>query len=417
MSTLTRADGVQFVVHPYRDSLRPEKKTLLLLQRIRAISEEQGAFVHLFKRDNQEIEAVFSREPGYLLGESVRYYFHQARNLIFCERLEANTLLVVVVQSGTVFLDMTIQPALLKRELAPLTTATEPFQVYLSGDVPFIWEAVEADADDTLFTLPASLILSCERLEKPLFTRLPVLPALQLVSLTPALKSVGLTQNHSLTIGLCIGLCALVAAGALLLPRKTSPTPPPAASITNPYAAFTTAMQSPAPLLQLETALSIVAQYAVLPGWRLQSAEFTPYNAHLVLQPAGSNLQNLQELASANGFTVRWDTDHTNIDGKMVLPNRSEIQDLYPLDALLNHTIGHLQNLLTDDASIQITQTQTHGSAKQATLMITFAHMSPELIGLLGKSLESLPASVELLELKPAGGSFKGSLQLSIWGT
>ena len=70
MSLLNRPDGVQFVVQPYRERIAIGKRAVMV-QRIRLLSEQHGQYVLLSPLGQDAIEAVFSKESGYLLGETI----------------------------------------------------------------------------------------------------------------------------------------------------------------------------------------------------------------------------------------------------------------------------------------------------------------------------------------------------------
>ena len=74
MSLLNRPDGIQFVVQPYRERIAIGKRSVMV-QRIRLLSEQHGQYVLISPLTKDAVEAVFSKESGYLLGESVWTYF------------------------------------------------------------------------------------------------------------------------------------------------------------------------------------------------------------------------------------------------------------------------------------------------------------------------------------------------------
>ena len=74
MTLLTRGDGTPFVIQAYRELLITHKRSMLL-QEIRMLAEQQGQYLRLSKNKDQNIEAVFNNEPGYLLAESIWQYF------------------------------------------------------------------------------------------------------------------------------------------------------------------------------------------------------------------------------------------------------------------------------------------------------------------------------------------------------
>ena len=77
-----------------------------MIQRIRLLSEQNGQYILLSRFDEHAIEAVFSKESGYLLGETIWHYFDNPQYLIFCERLskENNQVLLVIIRDNEVYL-------------------------------------------------------------------------------------------------------------------------------------------------------------------------------------------------------------------------------------------------------------------------------------------------------------------------
>ncbi len=78
------------------------------------------------------MEAVFSKESGYLLGENVWTYFDKSPYLIFCERLskDTNQVLLVIVRANEVYLDTVVDNEKLRTELVPLMTMPGIFSGY-----------------------------------------------------------------------------------------------------------------------------------------------------------------------------------------------------------------------------------------------------------------------------------------------
>src|SRR3990167_1660901 len=217
MPILTRNDGAQFVIQAHRELLTYKRKSLLS-QRVRHIAEGRGPFASLIKKRASQYEVIFSHEPGYLLGESVQYYFNQAQNLIFCEALAKNSgFLVVVVRKGMVCLDTVITENALHTVLAPLLVGDELFQVVTFGETPFKENAKHP-------VLPSCLIASFEKLDNSLFERLPKLPVLKLLSLPLVLKPehVIFRPTFLITIATMMIISAIVCCG--LLWEKAIPT-------------------------------------------------------------------------------------------------------------------------------------------------------------------------------------------------
>src|SRR3990167_990187 len=120
MSTLTRSDGTQFVMQAYRELLTVERHSQLM-QTLRQLIDQQGEFIVILKKNQRTVEAVLSKEPGFLFGESIWEFFGKPAHLIYCEFDPTDgEILLVVIQDSVVYLDKKIQPADLRTELLPL---------------------------------------------------------------------------------------------------------------------------------------------------------------------------------------------------------------------------------------------------------------------------------------------------------
>src|SRR5687768_4951897 len=103
MPTIKRADGAQFAIHTYRELLKLQRPALMKNE-IRLLAQNHGEYIRLFKQNQKNLEAIFSRDPGFLLGESVWHYFGKPSDLIYCEALpEGQQAIVVVIKANTVY--------------------------------------------------------------------------------------------------------------------------------------------------------------------------------------------------------------------------------------------------------------------------------------------------------------------------
>lgn len=120
MPVLIRDDGSQFITRAYRELLSA-KKFALQKREVTLLERDNGSFVRLFRQSNGDIEAVFSHEQGYLLGETVWHFFENSDALIYCEILDGGEKAVlVVVRQGSVFLDAEISVSQIIDEFSAL---------------------------------------------------------------------------------------------------------------------------------------------------------------------------------------------------------------------------------------------------------------------------------------------------------
>ena len=248
MSTLIRSDGTQFVMQAYRELLSAKKKSQIV-QEVRLLAEHQGQYVRLFNKGQSQYQAVFSTEPGCLLGESIWRYFNKPENLIYCEALpDSAQILVVVVRQGSVYIDSQMLASSLQSELLPLMTGDLRYRIITSGNVPLR----KAESFGT-FRFPKDLIEDFKILKEPLFPILPAVKSLQLLPLPLALKAERLNIGLSTSTVIVLVLVLIVIGWWALTPEQQDVSSPPMVleKLGNPYAAYLNALSSPAPDQQL----------------------------------------------------------------------------------------------------------------------------------------------------------------------
>ena len=74
MPQILRHDGVPFVVYTYRE-LVTAKKYNLLKRELEMLAREHGANARFYIYPDGDLEAIFSQEEGYLLGENIWQHF------------------------------------------------------------------------------------------------------------------------------------------------------------------------------------------------------------------------------------------------------------------------------------------------------------------------------------------------------
>lgn len=410
MPTLTRNDGTQFVTHAYRASLTDVKKTSLRKQ-VCKIAEQQGSFVRLFKKETGQHTAVFSREPGYLLGESIKHYFHQTQNLIFCEAMPNSAdVLVVVVRAGNVYLDALIATENLHSKLTPLITEHDSFQVITSGDVP-LKESITAHG----FCLPTELVISFEILEDSLFPRLPTLKSLQLLPMPLALKAEQLTTRRIPFITLAvIMVCGIISWWALTLSQQASPQSH-IHSVADPYRAYNQALSTPAPEKQLNELVAVIQTLYTISGW--QPTRIVYHNAQYDINVTSNNgsLETLNAWAKENHFGYELTAQAAILTKQSALTSRPAPTSIYQHQHVLDLLIDQLDILLLGK-HIRLQQTTAHGLLKETTVTITLQDVSSPLLIIIGQTIKDLPLTMNKISLTITPDAINGTINLSVWG-
>jgi hypothetical protein len=417
MSLLNRPDGVQFVVQPYRERISISKRSVMA-RRIRLLSEQHGQYVLISPLTKEAVEAVFSRESGYLLGESVWAYFDKSPYLIFCERLskDSNQVLLVVVRANEVYLDMVIDNDKLRAELVPLMTMQESFRVITYGDVSLS----QNDAPGR-FVLPKNLVNSFEIAKEPVFKNLPVSPSVQLLTLIMALKTPLLGSRISpLAVG--VSTLAILAVVwwiyAVIPPKQEAPvmSNKVAEKVDLAYIDFYSAMKSPSPDQQLnELAHTVQALYA-LPGWEAANIRYDNSQYHVRLDRQGGSLRWLTQWADDQNYPLLLSASGAEIAVPSHLIPRERPRVIYPLSEVMATLVDEL-DLLFPEQMVNISDARIFGETRSRTITINLSEASPDTLVLIGGTLgDHLPLSIAAMNVNVNKGLINGSVQLSVWG-
>lgn len=407
MSILTRDDGVQFVMQAYRELLTYKKKSLAS-QRTRDIAAQQGQFVRLFKKEAGQYEAVFSRDPGYLLGESVKHYFNEIQNLIFCESLSnTSDLLVVVIRTGSVYLDAIIPIKNLRHELLPLLTSPQGYQVITSGYVPLKENGLH---------FPKELLSALETLDEPLLSRLPTLRTLQLLPLPLALRTERLT-HRTLPIATMAVLILMVVSGIWSLFPKPHATPPiTTQAAIDPYDDYYRALSTPSPNQQLAELTQTINRLYALPGWTVTTIHFDGLQYQMTVSSEGGNLESLRTWAKQHEFHYLLTPDAAILTLFSQASKRTKPKVIYPSQDIVTLLIDKL-DILLQGKHITLQKITQRGKAHETSMAILLKDASPQLLTFIGQALQDLPVAIHDAHFRITPGILNGIINLSVWGT
>ena len=413
MSTLVRSDGTQFVMQAYRELLSATKKSKIV-QEIRLLAEQQGQYVRLFKKGQSQYEAVFSTEPGCLLGESVLHYFGEPKNLIYCEALpDSAQILVVVVRSESVYIDAQILGSSLQSELLPLMTGDLKYRIVTSGNVPLR----KAESFGT-FRFPKDLIESFETLEEPLFPQLPALKSLQLQPLPLALKSEHLNLGFSTPAIIIVTIALVVGGWWWLTPRQADILPlhqPVLRKLSNPYAPYYRALATPAPDKQLTKMADVIKQLYLLPGWTATKLHFNGKRYHIHVTPDGGELSLITQWAKEHHYRFHLNSQGAEITYQPQLVSRPKPTTLYSNEQVVIQLVDQLDKLL-HHSSVNLGASQQRGNVQETLLTVHLDSVSPELLDLVSRELGHLPLELTSVDINLHSGLMSGTIQLSVWG-
>lgn len=409
MSTLKRHDGTEFVLHAYRELIKNGNKAETT-QKIRALSNQHGRFARLFKKENGAYEGVFSTESGYLLGESVKHYFYQTQNLIFCEEYNKTHLLVVVVQQGIVRLDTIIPKSKLPKALHAFIEDAYQYQIFTNGDVPL-------RRQDSFF--PKEKAINFEKISNPLLPRLPTMKSLTLLPLPEAIKAQHLQNHSSSLIYIAITAVALTAGGIILDTINKSQhqyvnigTP----SVLNLYQAYQSALRSPKAESTLHNLMQTIVTLYTLPGWKAASIELSQNRYRVFLQADGGSLMELMQWCNDNHYTLHLNETTPFLERPFSLPDRNHLNAINNVHGTLNNIMNQLNPLLGSEDML-IGNTQIFSASKQIPITLTIQTATPKILDIIGQLIQNQPLVINSARFKLNDITISGQIQLSLWGS
>ncbi|MCD6046159.1 MAG: hypothetical protein K0R48_1322 [Gammaproteobacteria bacterium] len=415
MAQLIRNDGVGFVVLTYRELLTAARPSILKRE-INLLATENGPYVKCFQRE-QGVEAIFSKDTGYLLAESVWDYFKQPDNLIYGEELPNGNVVLVVIRGGIVFLDTEVSMRNLMAELMGLALGSTAYTIKLCGDLPI----GEGSAQ---FQFPTQNVESEEHLESSVFLQLKTNEEYRLGTVKEAFASLGYT-GMAIKVVIIIALLAVLAFLAwLIFKPAAAPAPPPAEVVAaapaqpppDPYADFKQALMTPAPDALLQDLVNTLNDVYTIPGWTPQSLTLAGSSATVNLVKNGGNA----------GILLAWKRSHPDVQmtintGQVVLTyglqltNRPTPEVIYKLPDLLANFYDDL-NAKLPSSTVSVGPMTRKGVYQQSSIGITFTNQSPDSLMVLANELKGLPAVLSAATMRTSGGLISGQLTIDLIG-
>ena len=414
MTQLTRYDDVEFVVLTYRELLTAESPGMVKRE-IQLLAAENGQYVKCFPRE-QGVEAIFSKDKGYLLAESVWDYFGEPDNLIYCEELPGGSnAVLVVIRGGTVFLDIEVNKRNLMDELAAISLGSVAYQIKLFGDLPI------GEARDQ-FQFPRQNIDKIQWLDTSAFLALQPKEEYALGTVKQAFSSLGYTQaalKKLFIVLLILGVIG-IATWWLLKPRAAPPPPPvvegPPPPPPDPYQAFKQALMTPAPAAIVEDLINTLSDAYGIPGWTPQSLTLTGNTATVTLSKDGGNA----------GILLAWKRSHPNVQlsintGQAVLTYtlqeapRSTPEVIYKLPDLLANFYDEL-NAKFPGSTVSVGAISAADHYQQSTINVSFTDQSPDSLMVLVDVLKGLPVVLNSATMTVSNGLISGQLAIQLIG-
>ena len=410
MIVVTRNDGVKFIAQAYREQLLTLNKRILL-QEIRHLSSQQGQFVCFMRNMKRELEAMFSKEQGFLLGELVWDYFGRPDNLIYCEAIaNSATCFLVIVRDGSVYFDNKLPCEQVSKEIVSILADNHTYDIYTYGDVPL--RDTETFGNAT-FMLPKKLIGSFNHLKNPVFPTLLTSSEFELQPLPQALRSKYLRHNRIFVIVSAIVL-ALITGWVLLSPSHTVIAPIKTTVVTS--SAYEQALTTPAPDRIMSEVSQKIEQLYLLPGWEVVKISYNGGGYDMTLHSDDGDVWYLRNWAQQHAYGFQMTPEGAQLQLTSSLVNRALPTDYAIFQSSMDVLMRRLSQVLPNSA-IAVSNMTQFGSIQKTDVTLSLSDVSPDVFNLIGQELSALSLSLSVMDLQLKDGLISGKLQLSLWGT
>lgn len=412
MTHIIREDGEHFIVPSYRDVLSVKRQSLLRRE-ITLLANNYGEYITLQKKGSSQYEVAFSQEPGYLLGETVWQYFKRPRDLIYCEILPDSTeVILVIVKSGSVYLDGTFLIDSIPEELVIFQTQQNNFEIYLYGDVP-----IAEYPEPGKFSFDSASIKSFNLLPKPIFAELPLIKAFQLQLVDTILKQQGIGgfPVKGLIIGIAF-LAGIYSIWSYISSHKKS-LPQVFVTAMNPYSTYLSALESPAPETEMKWLVAKINSLFSLPGWIPVEINYSSGALVANVQSLGASAETLYAWAYQNDSKISLG-DKGFVLTFMANPSfarRSTINTISNLTEVIAKLIDRLTQVMPGNI-LKPDKIVSQSKFLQQQLTISFTGISPTTLDLIGKQFTSLPLVLSNVTITVENGSLSGSIVLNALG-
>lgn len=413
MPYITREDGERFIIPSYRDTLSA-KKPSLLKREIELLSASYGGYIALQKKGVNLYEVAFSPDSGYLLGECAWQYFKRPYDMIYCEAIpNTNEAILVIVKSGSVYLDGSFSVDSIAEELVIFKTQQNAFNIFIYGDVP-----ISQTPEDGKFSFEAASVKAFSVLSEPVFPTLPTVKAFQLQLVDTVLKAqgIGVLPVKQLITG--VFLLILLYMGYNYLSTAKQELPTVIVGTANPYQGYIDQLSSADPAKEIELVYNTINFIYSLPGWAPDSLDYTPgYPAKMRVhvKSTGARTNILLDWAKRNNVTVEILPDGIFLTILGVSPRREAPTTISHMQEIIANMLDRLSYVLPGN-SMTFGTTADKRAYVEVNLGITFSGISPLIFNLIGRTIENLPLVLNKITLKIDDTGLSGTITLKALG-
>lgn len=410
MSFITREDGEHFVIPSYRDVLTV-KQASQLKKEVLLLSKSYGEYITLQKKSATQYEVAFSGDTGYLLGESVWQNFKRPLDLIYCEAIpNTNDAILVIVKSGSVYLDGAFSLDSIPEELIIFLTQQNNFEIYTYGDVP-----ITQEPEAGKFSFEASSVKSFTVLDQPAFPTLPLYKMYQLQLVNTVLQSQGIGTFPIKKLLMGIGLLVLAwfawsyftAHKEVVVETKQE---------VNPYLPFFNALQSPAPEEEVTEFISQLALFYQMPGWQIKEMKYIHGTVNVVVMSVGGKMADLYTWSKLNTINVAIRKTGVTLTKNVTVPKREMTTTITPISKIIATLVDRISTVYPGN-HLTLGDTVNKNVFGTVSIKVTFNNIAPSVLDLIGKQFAGLPLTLHDITLRvDASSNLTGSITVEALG-
>ena len=410
MPHIIRDDGERFVIPSYRDTLTV-KKASLLKREILLLTENYGDYITLQKKAQTQFEVAFSSESGTLLGETVWHYFKRPRDLIYCEALpDTNEVILVIVKSGSVYLDGSFPVDTVPEELIVFQTQQNNFEIYLYGDVP-----ISETQESGKFTFDKTSVKSFTYLEASAFKQLPILKSFQLQLVDVVLRSHGIGTFPIKPVLIVVAALFAIFIFWEFISTEAEEIQVAVVAAKDPYEDYIKELRTPDPTEQIQALVKKIILFSSIPGWRPISYNYNAGSIEAPIRSAGTRSNVLFDWAARNNATVTINPSGFILSTTVNTINRPAPTAIYSSKKVLANLMDKISYILPNNP-LKVSTMASKGKYNITDLSIDFQQISPTTLALIGQQLKDLPITLFKVTLSVSDGSLTGKIELRILG-